>query len=78
LSSWWAIVRSRSVRVVPSVDAQRRASVIDIVDTSQTFRSPIVTARISGRRRRPWHVGHGRVTMNFSSSVLTNSESVSR
>ena len=51
---------------------------IDIVETSQTFRSPIVTARISGLRRLPPQVGHGRVTMYFSSSVLTYSESVSR
>ena len=46
------------------------ASVIDIVETSQTLRSPIVTARTSGRSRLPPQVGHGRVTMNFSSSVL--------
>ena len=51
---------------------------IDIVETSQTFRSPIVTARISGRSRLPPQVGQGRVTMYFSSSVLMYSESVSR
>ena len=30
----------------------------------------MVTARISGRSRFPPHTGHGRVTMNFSSSAL--------
>ena len=61
-----ALGQSRGSRPV----AQRRASVIDIVETSQTLRSPIVTARISGRSRLPPQAGHGRVTMNFSSSAL--------
>ena len=72
------MVRSRSESDALRPVAQRSASVMDIVETSQTFRSPIVTARISGLRRLPPHVGHGRVTMYFSSSVLMYSESVSR
>ena len=51
---------------------------IDSVETSQMFRSPIVTDRISGRSRFPPQVGHGLLTMYFSSSVRTKSESVSR
>src|SRR5882724_1404764 len=39
--------------------------------------SSTVTARTSGLSRLPWQVGHGRVTMYFSSSVLMYSESVS-
>ncbi len=57
-------------RCAPGPSPSASASVIDIVETSQTFRSPMVTARISGLSRLPPQVGHGRVTMNFSSSVL--------
>ena len=51
---------------------------IDMIETSQIVAPSIVTARISGFSRLPPHVGHGRVTMYFSSSVLMYSESVSR
>ena len=41
------------------------------------FRPSTVTASASGRSRRPWQVGHGFWTMNFSSSVRMYSDSVS-
>ena len=72
------MVRSRSLRTFGSSATQPRASVIDITEMSEMFRSSTVTARISGFSRRPLQTGHGRVTMYFSSSVLMYSESVSR
>ena len=78
LRIWCAIVRSRSVSFFGSPATHARASVIDIVEMSQTLLPSTVTARISGFSRFPPQVGHGRLTMNFSSSVLMYSESVSR
>ena len=43
----------------------------------EMLRPSTVTARTSGRRRRPRQVGHGFWTMNFSSSVRMYSDSVS-
>ena len=45
--------------------------------TSEMLRPSTLTARTSGRRRRPRQVGHGFWTMNFSSSVRMYSDSVS-
>jgi hypothetical protein len=52
--------------------------VIDICETAAMSRPSTVTASASGRSRRPAQVGQGFWTMNFSSSVLMYSDSVSR
>jgi hypothetical protein len=68
--TWTAIVRSRSVSFFGRVATQSRASVIDRVATDEMSRPSTVTARTSGYRRLPLQVGHGLVTMYFSSSAL--------
>ena len=40
----------------------------DFSENSAMFSPPIVTASTSGRRRRPWHAGHGISLMHSSIS----------
>ena len=54
---------SRSVSLAGRPLTHSQAAVIDSVETCQMFRPSTVTARISGLRRLPSHVGHGRATM---------------
>ena len=71
------MVRSRSVILSARFAPQSSASVTLRPATSEMLRPSTLTARTSGRSRRPLQVGQGLVTMNFSSSVRMYSESVS-
>ncbi len=77
MSTWRAMVCSRSVTRSMSAAAQSSASVTERVDVSAMLFPSTVTARVSGRRRLPWQVGQGLLTMNFTSSVRMYSDSVS-
>ncbi len=54
---------SRSVSLAGRLVTHSQVAVIERVETCQMFRPSTVTARISGFRRLPSHVGHGRATM---------------
>ena len=79
LSTRSAIIRSRSDSTRPGKNAA--ASLIDIAESWAMFCRPssacsMVTARISGLSRVPWHDGHGTSRMYPSYFSRANSESV--
>jgi hypothetical protein len=56
---------------------KRAAADTESAVTAAMFWPAMVTARLSGLRRLPWHSGQGRVAMYRSNSCLTYSELVS-
>ena len=79
-STWraiWPLTLRELIRAAPPPSAS--ASVTDIArHLGDVLGRRWSRSSTSGLRRAPPQVGHGRATMNFSSSVLTHSDSVSR